>query len=124
MFTPDRLLDIAIEADAAYHAATSRDVRMDAYIRRDNAMGCAEWMDAKGISELPCVGPFGGEIFKRGDKIRIRKGAAIRSMGKVKNKVAGRDYTVVVHHFYPGVIFRHYNEIVVRAPQVEWAGQR
>lgn len=34
----------------------------------------------------------------KGDQVIIKKGTPIRSTGSVRNKVAGKDYLVTVHH--------------------------
>jgi hypothetical protein len=43
------------------------------------------------------------ENVKRGMKVLIKKGTPIRSTGSVRDKVAGRDYVVTVHHTLNGV---------------------
>jgi hypothetical protein len=56
----------------------------------------------------------------RGTPVLIKKGTPIRSTGKVREKVAGRDYVVTVHHTLRGVNItahtalndRHFSDVI------------
>ena len=127
MFFIDTLLDIAIEADATYKSATDPDIRREAYFRKEQAMMCSQWMQDNNILSMPIIGPFGDHPqYKRGDKVRIKKGAHIFSMHPKKSRYqAGTTHTVTVFDMHKGTVYpgtRRSNEIILHQPRVMWAG--
>ena len=122
MYTVDVLLTMAAEADALFN---DRRVAAKNYSElhniRELAMACAEWMDTNGFSELPWVGPFGKPPFKKGDVVRVKKGARIYSTKKSNSKNAGRNYPVTLAYVHPGYV-SHWRDVSVEQPKVEWAG--
>lgn len=123
-FTVAKLLDIAIAAEAAKDRVTV-----------EHALACASWMEEHGYTgdaALNFVGPF-GELpkLKRGDKVRVKKGALIwtthpsvrKEVGGDNHKRAGKTHTVTVDRMSPGhgTALRR-GEIEIRNPTVTWAG--
>lgn len=114
LFTPESLLQIAAEAEVEYRAllklhppGTSNKERNDAYDRREKALLCADWMEKNGFKELSNVGPFMNTQLKKGDEIKVRKGAVIFSThpsAGQKGTEAKRDQIIRVHSFDPGFV--------------------
>lgn len=127
MFTVDSLLEMAVEADAASLAVTGFD-RMDERRRSEQALLCAEWMQANGLTEVEAIGPFGHKDLKRGQKVRIKAGAVIRCFCNeipACGKAVVRPYTVTVHSADQGWVGHDHHirgRIDVRNQQVHWAG--
>lgn len=137
MFTVDKLLDIAIEAEATRNAIEGKPgqacqenmSRYELYNTIERAMLCARHMEHNGIKEIKYIGPFGELPFKQGDKVRIKKGALIRGAKGVNGgpKYAGRDYAVKAHNVFQGWVGQdsdHRNAGVdLRNPQISWSGK-
>lgn len=94
------------------------------------ALNCAVWMEQNGKTELAYVGPFGEpeKVFRKGVKVRIRKGAHIKNLSK-GDYVAGRSYVVTIHDLYRGWAAGHDAELFghtmgkpVRMPELVWPG--
>src|ERR1017187_10224883 len=110
MFTPDSLLDMAIDFEAQANgltvsamvsdAALASDYRGKAYDFRRKSMEatvCAEWMENHGITEAPMIGPFGNIKIEQHIKIRIKAGARVFGTGKdipSGGKLTTRSYAV------------------------------
>ena len=123
MFTPATLLNIAIDAEFAYHSATNGDDRMEAFSLKERAMVCAEWLDAQPVKEMTHVGPFGEIPFKKGQKVRVKKGAVIQSTHPQKRTYkAGTSHTVELHLVCAGYVHTHHGLPEMFDPMVEWAG--
>lgn len=87
MFTPESMLALATESEACYKAllkehppGTINRERNDAHDIAEKALVCADWLERSGRGALAYVGPFGDLPFKRGSRVRIRKGALVHSM--------------------------------------------
>jgi len=134
MFTPESLLAIAAEAEARYQAllaehppGTINQERNDAYDLAEKALVCAEWLERSGRGSLAYVGPFGTLPFGRGSRVRIRKGAIIRSTkpGTPREGVPAKTtHVVTVHDIHCGFAstWGSLGEEKVRQPAVNWAG--
>lgn len=107
MFTADGLLEIAMQESPAYIGQA--------------ALQCAAHLERSGAS-VKSIGPFDTTTVKPGDRVRVLKGAQIRSLhpkwrGIVKH--AGTTYTVTVSHVFPGYV--NYN--VIHNTRISWAGE-
>jgi hypothetical protein len=128
MFTPDYLLDIAVQAEADYRAASTPQERGPLWTRRDWALLCAEWLETQPVKAMTAIGPFGEIAFKAGQRVRVKKGAMIHSLHPQRKAPypAGATYTVTLHHVFAGYVHDQSNcfrrDIVVQQPKVEWAG--
>jgi hypothetical protein len=123
MFTPARLLDIALSAQAEMDASP-REFRWDAMRARDEALNVAAWMEQHGITEAKSIGPFGSSALKQGDKVRVRKGAKIRGTGNNVPDRAGATHTVTVVSVDRGSVFEERpGQIRVVNEMVHWAGR-
>lgn len=132
MFTPMVLLGIAQESERKYEAlcvqfpaGTINDERNDARRLMEQALACAQWMEASGHKELTYVGPFGALPFKRKSRVRIRKGALVHSLHpNSKGTAPSKTSLVVKAHFVdPGFVdARAPASECVRQPRVTWAG--
>lgn len=137
MFTPESLLQTATDADARYQAlalthppGVVNDERNEARDLRDKALGCAAWMEKHGITKRAAIGPFSAFVPTKGQRIRVKKGAAIRSAhpGTPQGGViAARDQVVTVDWAHAGFIDhgRHFSrreEDAMRDGEVTWAG--
>jgi len=116
MFTPERLLNIAVEAErqAKSNPASAFEARRTA----QEAIACAVWMEKNGIPELPCVGPFTDRLPRRGDKVRIKAGAKISSTSDRSRRILTRAYKVTVHDAFLGSV----RDGDISQPTVHWAG--
>lgn len=151
-FTPESLRALAALKEAEYEAlslefpaGTFHAGRNDARQLRDEALMCAQWMEAKGIESLMHVGPFMSAPFVherptwrvlRGRKIRVRAGATIRSLHPSKGGtiITERARVVTLNDVYSGYVdvsgihrrtLDSERETLiksVRQPEVVWAG--
>ncbi|WP_404667049.1 hypothetical protein [Roseateles asaccharophilus] len=129
MLTAEGLLAIAVEADAEYQRllalhppGTFNAERNDAREKAEQALICAQWMEKQGATTLAFVGPLGDAPFKRGDLVRVRKGAIMRSTNpKVPRQ--GQAYMgtrpIKIHGIDRGYL-RDREEVV--QPRINWAG--
>lgn len=131
MLTFDDLMAFAEKAEqlyrersALYPSGTVDDARNDARRQMENALVCAAWLERSGITALTFVGPFGPVLPQRGDRVRIAKGAEIRSTHpKKKGGVTnGRILTVTVLDAYPGYVDRYHGHPEVVQPKIQWVG--
>ncbi len=135
MYTQQRLLDIAAEAESTYN--NNRETVVSERLIRD-ALACAVYLDEwdyKGDHGLRFVGPFPAELpFKKGDIVKIRKGAKIwttnpkyrsknppnpRTRDLMGDKRAGRTLEVKLNRVSNGYVLSG----KVYQPVVEWAGE-
>lgn len=120
MYTVDRLLEIAVAAEAEYKKSALPKDRVDARRQQESAMICAQWMEQNGIKEMTHVGPFGENNFKPGQRVRIRKGAIVKGFGFKGEKVLTKSQIIKVSHVFRG--YTHPDGPTVIHPTVEWAG--
>lgn len=118
-----------------------RDVCMPAMKLRDQMLFAAAHMELLGIKERSHIGPFGNLDVKQGQKVRIKKGAPLFTMGAGPagrahkeehgcHRFAKRDYVVVVSQNYQGWCdnssVEHTREKYLRQglrdQTIEWAG--
>ena len=146
MYTVEKLLEISEEQLAIYQGTVRGTPRtreqMDAYNLSQQAETCAIYLDkVLGGGMVEQIGPFGNKGFKRGQKVRIKKGTPLLTMhprykerkyledGTPYHKLAGRDYVVTLHSADPGFAKHpnsfHAHELTsaVREERVEWAGE-
>lgn len=119
LVTKEELLEIACQAEQTMQAerlpsgTMQTDKWRDAYRLHDVAFAAAKWMEEGGLEEVVQIGPFGRLDIKRGDKVRIKKGAVILSMNPKHNrdnpKIAKKDYEVVIHDVNEGWIGTHWH---------------
>lgn len=134
MYSVEKLLDIAMTAEAEYHRlreiyppGTINDARNGAYELSEKATLAAEWMEANGFKELPYVGSFGDPGIHPGDHVRIKAGAVIHSTYPGAPRcgiVSPRASTVQVRFFDRGGVHyvRQLNGENVIQPKITWAG--
>lgn len=137
-YTPERLFNIAAESEAKYKElivmyppGTYNKERNDAHELMEMALSCAEYMEKNKIEEAIGIGPFCDISFKKGEKVRIKKGAIIHTTApcilgngpkiQLENK---RNYVCTVFDFNKGWAGCHYKsqEFEVRSPQIHWVG--
>lgn len=139
-FTPAKLLAFATEQDELHKKlsiefppGTVHDGRNNSRWMRDCALGCAQWMEKNGHTELLAVGPFiGMRLPKRDEKVRIKKGARVFSTdSRVPNEgqTIQRARVVVVRSCDAGYFNEHAfrmgecsDEELLRQPELVWAG--
>jgi hypothetical protein len=135
MFTRDNLLQTAAEAEIEYQRllvlyppGTFHDGRNKAYELMNKALACAAWMEKQGINEIANVGPFMSIKAERGVKVRIKKGAEIRSTDpKYKGgKIAVKPFQVTVFDVFDGYLDTMSRgtprEPEIVQAKVEWVG--
>ena len=127
MFTPDALLDIAIQAEADVKAAQASGGSVYPHYRRaQEAMVCAEWLDAQPVKVTPFVGSFGDVHYSRGDRVRIKHNSMIHSTNPTRRHRASKiSYMVNVFFFFEGWVntSARRDDELVRQPRVDWVGQ-
>lgn len=109
LLTPDRLRDMAAQADERYRSLNEddNDARRQARMERDAALVCARWMESCGHKALDQVGPFISRTFRRGNRVRIKKGAVVFGTGphiSREGKILERSQVVTVHDFDGGYV--------------------
>lgn len=126
-FTPDSLLQIALDAQAELDATTpdirSADFRWEARRKRDDALHTAAWMEQQGITEAKSIGPFGNPQIRQGAKVRVLKGAKIGGTGSRVPERAGATHTVTVVSIDPGHVFAEHGRIRLTNAKINWAGR-
>jgi hypothetical protein len=140
MFTKESLRQMADDAEKTYREllvahppGTVHDGRNDAHDLMERARLCADWMEVHGIGETANIGPFMTNLPKRGQQVRIRKGAKIFSTDPKtgrEGEIAQRARVVTLHSVDKGYIDHHLGRkwtderhapVVVQA-RVDWAG--
>jgi hypothetical protein len=135
-FSPASLLTLAAEQEERHRQlleqfppGTINDDRNAARELSEIALECARWMEMRGIAEMAHVGPFHTFLPKRGDRIRIKKGAIVFSTapGVGREGVAvTRAQVVTVRDADRGYVssdgFRGSGDDRFRQGQVRWAG--
>jgi hypothetical protein len=144
MFTPDSLLEMAVDFETKGNEQAALGNQSDpatrersdffgkAYEFRRKSMEatvCAEWMENHDITEAATIGPFGNITVERGKKIRIKAGAVVFGFGtEIPNggKIVTRKYIVAIHRADNGFAIDanggHRGKAEVRNQQVHWAG--
>jgi hypothetical protein len=132
MFTPDSLLDIALEQDAiiagmgAHVPGTYHGEHYAARQRRDKALKAAEHMQAHGIVSAAHIGEFQSFQVREGDVVRLRKGATVFSTSRQvprDGKPNGVNRKIRVRSVHQGYIdYSGMSQGEVRNPTVHWAG--
>jgi hypothetical protein len=145
MFTPEKLLEIAVANYAIYKAPgpgiPRTSEQMDAHRLAEQAETCALWLERFGNGEaVETIGPFGAKKIESGDVVKVKKGAVLYTThpkykrtynpdGSSFDKIAGKDYEVKVHNvdngWAPGPHQYHDHKLrnEVRNQKVHWAGE-
>lgn len=130
MYTKERLLEMALEADAKYEelfkqfpVGTVNKERNDAYQLSEDAMICAAWMEKHGIQEMKNIGPFHDFIPAPGSQVRVKEGTTVYSThpSYTREGKKSKGYVVKVHDVYKGYIDHHHSGEVTNAT-VHWVG--
>jgi len=121
MFTPDSLLQIAVDAEIAAQTEDC-DQRWSLMRRRDAALATAAWMERNGVTEAANIGPFGNIALPSG-KVRVRKGAPLRGTGNHVPETTGTSYVIKVVSVDEGYVFDDGRTITLRNQTVHWAGR-
>lgn len=90
-----------------------------------DAIACAEWLEAAGISELTFVGPFGSHSLAIGDIVIVRAGArtySTRPSVPRSGTVSIRSKQVKIVRLSVGCVDRSCSPPAIRNPSVTWAG--
>jgi hypothetical protein len=134
MITAEALLNIAFENEKIYNERVAivpvgydRE-RNDAHKLMEQALFCAaEMFKEFGKAETLSFGPFGLQTIAKGTKVRLKKGAKIRSTSpKYRGKYSenARARMIEVHRVAEGFAstrdFSGYEQ--VRHPEVVWVG--
>lgn len=129
--TPQLLLALAQQYEALRQSGDERlqgtafKHAHEARIAAENAAACARWMQAQGLASLEHVGPFSAWLPRKGQQLRVRKGALVRG-GKRDEPPGGtpaaRAQAVVVDHFHRGYVEYVGRDTIVHQPLVVWAG--
>lgn len=82
------------------------------------ALAAAAWLERAGLREARFVGPFGGPLPQKDQRVRIRRGALVRD-ARGKARTSGRSQTILVHRVRKGWIDL---DRTVHNPEVVWAG--
>lgn len=132
MFTPSKLLDIAVAQQGIVDAnpqtpGTMNNINYQARKLRDKALTAGEWMEHNGHAELAHVGDFSSFKLENGQTVRLRKGAVVYSTNPQvprEGQLNKLNRKIRIHHvicgFTDGVV-SGYGE-PVRNPTVNWAG--
>lgn len=126
-FTPEIPLEQARVADEAYErllaqhpSGTVNQERNDARELRDNLRACAKHMQDHGIASAMHIGPFSAEQFHKGQRVRIRAGASVRSTDpKARLVTTSRARVITVFSIHPGYASWYED---VKNPEVCWVG--
>lgn len=131
-FTPESLIDTAIEQLAIYREGEGVRSRaqMDAHRLSEDAEHCAYWLAEFHPEGLDTVGPFGVRTdLKRGQRVMIRKGTGINTMapkyrgraeGLSHDRFAGRDHVVTVYRVEAGHCMSYEGLYRVGAHMASW----
>ena len=157
MFTPAKLREMAAQQDAIVEQGRAEDEALGfgpgnpgprwrttgyfAYKEAERLRFAARYMEHFGIKERAHVGPFGNLNVKKGQRVRIKKGAPLFNMGPTPaerahkeehgcHRFAQKNYTVVVSQNYQGWCAGHGFEYIsekywhenLRDQTIEWAG--
>lgn len=105
MITPDVLLKIAIHADAEARLYANPHESYPHRLARDKAMKAAEEMEEAGVKEAVGFGEFDSISYAKGEKVRLKKGAAIRSTNpklRGTNTINAQNRTITVYDVLKG----------------------
>ena len=159
MFTPEKLRELAAEQDALIEQSRVeddaaqmgygpgnpgpgwKDKGLPAYYEGQRLRFAARYMETFGIKEARSIGPFGNLPVRKGQKVRILKGAPLMTMGASAaerdhkelhgcHRFAKRAYTITVHtnnegwcetHDFDRMRFK-YQVNGLRDQRIEWSG--
>lgn len=128
MVTLEYLYKVYEDANNTAKTTTDIDVRRESYRMIDCSKGAIEYLEANNLTEIEIIGPFYNGLEKderlkvRGTKIRIKKGAKIRSTGPQNGTIAKRDRVVTLFDFDPGYCCRSAKFEEFRNAKVCWVG--
>jgi hypothetical protein len=133
MYTQERLLAIALDSEAEYQEhlksfgpGTYHEGRNKARERAELALACAAWLEAKGIIETICIGPFCDIKITQGQRVRVKAGSIVHTCGPKhtpEGTVSGRAVVMTVSSFDEGYVdLRRDHLPEVRPGRVTWAG--
>jgi hypothetical protein len=132
LYTLQILLEIAEAAQSRYQVlsaehppGTIHDERNLMHSISEDALLCAQHMETQRLSELRFIGPFGVVPFKRGSKVRLKKGALINgTSSKIPREgiTSTRVQALTLHDVDDGYVDRHSGEPRVQNARVTWAG--
>lgn len=127
MYTAQKLRDMADEAEKEYNGVEGGgEIGRNMYNMMHSARICADHMDRNNIAEIFSIGPFTTELIVKGDMVRIKKGAVVRSTHPQfprEGKVATKSHTVKVHRVDNGWTEGRQNHSPrITNSEVHWAG--
>ncbi len=134
MYTPATLLEIAAQAEARYKTllldhppGSVHDGRNLAREEMEAALACAAWLEQQGIREIANVGPFVTTRCRRGDRVRVRRGARVYSTHPQTPREGvetQRSQVVTIHAVYQGYVntLADPRQPEVVQGKVHWAG--
>lgn len=127
MITIEYLEKINADSMEAYRSSDGDEKCLHNY-RAESAQGAIEFMKEHNLTEVEIIGPFYNGLENdprlnvRGTKIKIKKGALIRSTGPQHNTVARRDRIVTLFDFDQGYCHRSAKFEEYRTAKVTWVG--
>lgn len=135
MITPEKLLELAIINEAVYKArvaagfgvGTYDKTRNDARRDMDIALFVAEHMIKAGVTETTAYGPYSDFKLVRGNTVRLKAGAKIRSTHpKYRNTgyVNPRARNIEIFDMHEGYAnpHAHHRDVDLRHPEIVWVG--
>jgi hypothetical protein len=123
----DQLSAVYEELLKKYPPRTYHEGRNDAHAQMEVVRICAAWLESKGLAEAKHVGPFMAFKLKRGQRVRLLKGAIINGTGNAiprEGQINARPRIFTVHDFNAGYVDRFEDSQhpkVVQA-RVTWVG--
>lgn len=129
----DELLAIAIDAEATYQRllkihppGTFDKARNDAHWLQEQALICATWLEAHGMTELANIGSFMTTKLAKGQRVRIRKGSFVSTTHPQYRGglTTARDRYVTVFDVHAGYVdpSPRSNTDQVQNPTIHWVG--
>jgi hypothetical protein len=131
MFTPDSLLEIALQQQAIVDAnpqtpGTINDINYEARKLRDKALAAGSWMQEHGIARLEHVGEFTSFEVAKGQTVRLRRGAIVYSTNPQvprEGKTNKLNRNIRAHHVIRGYVdICGMADTAVRNVSINWAG--
>lgn len=122
IYTPDSLLEIAVQAGKDYENNIDR---LGNYYLEKDAFSCASYMESNDIKEASNIGPFNSHGIKAGDKVRVKMGSKLGGYN-LHSEFARKSYVVTVSRISNGeVVYDVTDEapIDVINAQVTWSGK-
>lgn len=134
-FTPESLLAYGVEQESIYRClleqfppGSTHGGRSQAYRTMEAALQCAAWMEVAGVTAARYVGPFTTRRYRRGDRVRLKRGARVHGTGPHIGReglVLTRAQQITVHDFQEGHVWSDNPRAdgdVIRHAQVHWVG--